>query len=268
MLRMAHDGPNGETLLRYERQVLFDGLGLEGQRALMGGKVLIVGLGGLGSWVAELLVRGGVGFLRLVDDDRVELSNIHRQALYDEADAGRSLWKVDAAAERLREIRGDVRIETVTERVGPGNIERLAEDVGVILDGTDNFPTRFLINDAAVKLGRPWVFAGVVGAEAQTMTVLPGQTACLRCILAPEPPQCPERSCRTVGVVGPAVSAVASFQAAEAMKILAGRAEKVSPYLLKFDLWSNTLQRVDVGQAARRADCPCCGQHEYEFLEP
>ncbi len=265
---MADDERQDDGLPRYERQIVFDGLGAGGQRSLMAGRVLIVGLGGLGSWAAELLVRAGVGFLRLVDDDSVALSNIHRQGLYDEADARRSVSKVAAAAGRLRRISRTVQVEPVAERVTPGNVERLAEDVDVILDGTDNFPTRFLLNDAAVKLARPWIFAGVVGAEAQTMTILPGQTPCLRCILDPEPPQSAERTCRSVGVVGPAVAAVASFQAAEAMKILAGRTDDISPYLVKFDLWANTMQRIDVARAGRQADCPCCGQHEYEFLEP
>ena len=265
---MADDERQDDGLLRYERQIVFDGLGADGQRSLMAGRVLVVGLGGLGSWAAELLVRAGVGFLRLVDDDSVELTNIHRQGLYDEADARRSLSKVAAAADRLRRISRAVRIEPVAERVTPANVERLAEDVDVILDGTDNFPTRFLINDAAVKLSRPWVFAGVVGAEAQTMAIIPARTPGLRCILDPEPPQSPERTCRNVGVVGPAVAAVASFQAAEAMKVLAGRIDLISPYLVKFDLWANTMQRIDVGRTGRRADCTCCGHHEYEFLEP
>jgi len=265
---MTRRDESPDVLSRYARQMVFDGLGVEGQRRLRAGRVMIVGLGGLGSWLAEMLARAGVGFLRLVDDDRVELTNIHRQALYDEADAGRGLSKVTAAAARLRRINGAVELDTRAERVTSANAEDLAADVDVILDGTDNFPTRFLLNDVAVKLSRAWVFAGVVGAEAQTMTILPGRTPCLRCILDPAPPRCPERTCRTAGVIGPAVAAVASVQAAEAVKILAGGTDDISPYLLKFNLWTNELQRIDLSGAGRRDECRCCGQHEYEFLEP
>ena len=265
---MTQDAQEPDALRRYERQIVFGGLGLEGQRSLMAGRVLVVGVGGLGSWAAELLVRAGVGFVRLADPDRVEPTNLPRQALYDEADAAESPPKVDAAAARLRQINGAVQIDAVARRVDRRNIEQLAGDVDVILDGTDNFPTRFLINDAAVKLGRPWVFAGVVAAEAQVMTIVPGLTPCLRCILPPEPPTCRERTCRSAGVIGPAVAAASSFQAAEAMKLLAGRADRVSEYLLKFDLWSNTLQRLHVGRARSDRQCLCCQDHEYEFLQP
>jgi adenylyltransferase/sulfurtransferase len=259
-------GRSGRTLelARYQRQVVLEDLGPGGQRALMRGRALIVGVGGLGSWTAELLARAGVGFLRLADDDRVDLTNIHRQALYDEWDARESALKVEAAAERLRQISGGLRVEPVAARAERGSIAALAADVDVILDGTDNFAARFLINDFAVKTARPWVFAGAVGSEAQTMTIVPGRTACLRCVLEEPPPPCLDPSCRSVGALGPAVAAAASFQAAEAMKILAGRSDSVSPYLTKFDVWTNSLQRLN---ALRREDCPCCRRREFEFLD-
>lgn len=183
-------GADSDNLLRYSRQIVFRDLGLEGQRKLMSGRVLVVGAGGLGTWAAELLTRAGVGLLRLADDDKVDLTNIHRQGLYDESDAEASKPKVQAAAERLARINAGAAIETINTRLERTNIDSLAGDVDVILDGTDNFATRFLINDYAVKYGKPWIFAGVVGAEGQMMTIVPGRTPCLRCIMDSPPPPC------------------------------------------------------------------------------
>ena len=170
----ASDG-TANNLARYARQVAFDGLGLTGQKKLASGRALIVGVGGLGSWVAELLARAGVGSLRLADPDKVDVTNIHRQALYSEADAAAGLFKVEAARRRLAEINSGVTVETAAERVDHRNIAALAADAGVVIDGTDNFAARFLINDYAVKTGRPWIFAGCIRAEWQTMAVLPGR---------------------------------------------------------------------------------------------
>jgi len=253
---------------RYQRQVIYPPLGAQGQRALAQGRVLIVGVGGLGSWAADLLVRGGVGYLRLVDDDKVDLTNLHRQDLFTERDASLGRYKVDAAKDRLARINGSATVEAVVDRLGPGNIAKLAKDIDVILDGTDNFGARFVINDFAVKTGRPWVFAGVVGAEAQTMTIVPGKTPCLRCVFDSPPPPCLDPTCRSVGVLGPAVANVAAIEALEAIKLLAGKAESVSPYLLKMDLWTNQLQRIDVAAAAANLNCPCCKQRHFEYLEP
>jgi adenylyltransferase/sulfurtransferase len=251
-------------MLRYDRQMAFPHLGAEGQRRLMSGRALIVGVGGLGSWVAELLARAGVGFLRLVDGDKVDLTNIHRQAMFTEADAAAGRFKAEAAAEYLKRTNVNVSVEAVAERLDAGNVARLARGVDLIIDGTDNFAARFVINDYAVKTGMPWIFAGVVGAESQTMTIMPGRTACLRCVFDSPPPPCVDPSCRTAGVLGPAVAAIASIEALEAMKILAGRAGDVSPYLLKMDLWRNTLQRID---AAANSNCPCCKKRQFDFLE-
>jgi len=254
-------------LARWQRQVAFAPLGLAGQRALSAARALVVGLGGLGSWSAELLARAGVGMLRLADDDKVELTNIHRQGLYDEANAAASLPKVAAAAARLKALNSRLMVEPVAVRVDKDNIEALADGMDLILDGTDNFATRFLINDFAVKTGRPWVFAGVIGAEAQTMTIVPGRTACLRCVLDGPPPPCTEKTCGNFGVLGPAVAAAAAFQACEAVKILSGRGDQISPYLVKFNLWDNTMQRLQTGKAGGQG-CRCCGQREFEYLEP
>ncbi len=252
---------------RYDRQTAFEQLGPAGQRRLGQARALIVGLGGLGCTVAELLARGGVGALRLVDDDTVQLVNLHRQILYDEADAAAGAQKVAAAAARLAKINREVRLEPVVARFGPDNAPALARDVDVIIDGTDNFATRFVINDLAVRDGLPWVFAGALGAECQTMTIVPGRTPCLRCVYESPPPSA-ELTCRTAGVIAPAVLAVAAVQAAEAMKILAGHVERASPFLLKFDFWANTVQRIDVAAACGDADCPCCKRRHFEFLCP
>ena len=248
--------------MRYDRQVAFKALGETGQRALGGGMALLVGLGGLGSHAASLLARAGVGTLRLVDPDRVDWTNLHRQALFTEPDASAGAAKVEAAAKHLKKINSEVSIEPIADSVNAANIERLAGGVDVILDGTDNFATRFIINDFAVKFERPWVFAGVLQAGGQVMPVLPRRTACLRCVY--ESPPDNAETCVTAGVLGPAVAAVAALLAGEALKILAGQLDRINPYLTRLDLWNNTVQRID---ARPRDDCPCCRKLEFEFLE-
>jgi len=258
-------GFDSELSARYARQVVFPELGIEGQRRLLAGRVLVVGVGGLGSWVAEFLARAGVGFLRLVDDDRVELVNLHRQALYLESDAEAGAPKALAAKERLARINRQAVVDAVVTRLGPSNMAALAEGIDLVVDGTDNFATRYAINDYSIKMGIPWIFAGVIRAEAQVMTILPGQSACLRCLLETPPPPCEDPNCRTSGILGPAVPAIAAIQAIEAIKVLSGGTGQVCPYLLKMDFWANSVQRV---AAQARPDCPCCGLHDYEFLEP
>jgi len=258
--------PAGNNFARYQRQTAFGPLAVAGQRRLAAGRVLIVGVGGLGSWAAELLARAGVGFLRLADADRVDRTNIHRQSLYDEDDARVRRPKVEAAAARLARINADVTVEPVAARLDADNVAALADGVDLILDGTDNFPSRFVLNDYAVQAGRPWVFAGVVGAEGQVLPVLPGRTACLRCLYDAPPPPCQDPSCQAAGVLGPAVAAISAVQAAEAVKILSGRIEAVRGHLLKLDLWRNTVQRIDTGSP--RADCECCVRRRFEYLHP
>jgi len=252
---------------RYDRQVIFEPLGLKGQQALRAGRALIVGVGGLGSWTAELLARAGVGKLRLVDDDKVDWTNLHRQTMYDEDDARAMRPKAQAAAEHLARINSSVSVEPIVERLTARNIADLAKDANVICDGTDNFAARFVINDYSVKFAVPWIFAGVVGAEAQIMSIVPGRGACLRCIFDAPPPPCMAPTCRGSGVLGPAVASVAAMQAAEAMKILAGRGDAVSGYLTKLDLWTNTVQRIDAASACKNVKCPCCKGRDFEFLE-
>jgi len=255
-----------ERRLRYDRQQAYVDLGAEGQERLSAARALIVGVGGLGSWLCELLARAGVGMLRLVDSDRVDWTNVHRQAMYDESDAEANRPKARAAARRLKRINSEITVEPLVAKMGADNIEELAGDADVILDGTDNFATRFLLNDYAVKANKPWVFAGVVRAEGQTMTVVPHRTACLRCIYEGPPPEGMELRAANVGVLGPAVAALASIEALEAMKILSGRLDAVSPYLLKLELWNNEVYRIDAAKASANLQCPCCVQGRFEYL--
>jgi len=260
------DSPRLTDAQRYIRQTAFDGLGPAGQAALAAGSALIVGTGGLGSWTAELLARAGVRRLRLVDDDAVDPTNLHRQAMYDESDAAAATPKALAAARHLARIASGVAVEPVVARLDAGNVDRLADGMEVVLDGTDNFATRFLLNDWCILHGRPWVFAGVVRAEGQVMTIIPGRTPCLRCIYESPPPPEEEVTARTAGVLGPAVATIAAIQAAEALKLLAGRAERANPRLLRLDLWTNVCRAVDVAAAAAGIDCPCCKRRRFEFL--
>jgi adenylyltransferase/sulfurtransferase len=251
---------------RYARQIRYRPLGEEGQRRLMRGRALVCGCGALGSLIANTLVRAGVGAVRIVDRDFVELSNLHRQVLFDEADAAAGLPKAIAAAEKLRTINASVAVEPVVADITAANIEDLCRDVDVLVDGTDNFETRFLINDAAVSRGLPWVYGGCVGAEGQTMTILPGQTACLRCLLPECPPPGSTPTCDTVGVLGPIVGVIASIEAGEAMKILSGNLAAVSQCLTVVDLWQNRLARIDLGRLRESADCPACKRGEFPWL--
>jgi len=252
---------------RYDRQVAFEGLGRAGQRRLAGGRALIVGVGGLGCVLAQWLARAGVGLLRLVDDDVVSLENLHRQILFDEADAAARRPKVVAAARWLGRINSDVRVEPVAARFDASTASGLIDGIDVILDGTDNFAARFVINDVAVRERLPWVFAGVVAAEAQTMTVRAGGRPCLRCIFDEPPPAAVNPTCQTAGVLGPAVGAIAAVEAMEAIKILAGRGDDTSRCLVKLDLWTNAVQRIDAVAACADVDCPCCVGRRFEFLD-
>jgi adenylyltransferase/sulfurtransferase len=258
---------------RYARQIAFTAFGAEGQARLAGSSVLVVGAGGLGSWASELLVRAGTGHLRLCDDDCVELSNLHRQSLYTEQDAAACRLKVEAAAAHLRAINSDCRIEPFAERIDRLTIYRAAKGVDVMIDCTDNFPTRFVLNDYAVKSGLPWVSAGVLGGEGQVLTFLPGQPPCLRCIMPSVPSCCggddlDGNACGQFGVLGPVVAVISAMQAAEAVKLLCGHREKANPMMVKMDLWNNTIQRIALSKLRPGRPCPCCEQHNYEYLEP
>ena len=249
----------------YARQTAFAPLGQAGQRRLKAARVLLVGVGGLGSWMAELLARSGVGLLRLVDDDRVSQTNLHRQTLYTPRDAANSAAKVTSAAQRLTEIAPHVAVEPHCDRLTPANAAQLAAGVDLILDGTDNFPARFLINDLAVREGIPWVLAGAAGAVGQVMAVRPGSGACLRCLYESPPPPEMELTAQTLGVIPPIVAGIASLAAGEAFKLLTQESADCSQVLLQLDMWQGTAKRLS---PVRREECPCCSRRCFPFLEP
>lgn len=248
---------------RYSRQILFQPIGEEGQKKLLTAKVVILGCGALGTAQANALVRAGLGVLRIVDRDYVEESNLQRQSLFDESDARESLPKAIAAERKLKQINSHVRAEGVVADATSRNIEELVRGFDVILDGTDNFETRYLLNDVSVKLGIPWIYGAVVASSAVTMTILPGHGPCLSCVF-PDAPAGLHETCDTVGVIGPAAAWTAAIQVTEALKILLGREHELHGMLLGFDIWHNRAQQV---RPKRDADCKTCGQRIFTYLE-
>ncbi|HPM79125.1 MAG TPA: ThiF family adenylyltransferase [Candidatus Anammoximicrobium sp.] len=258
---------NDRSLDRYIPQIRYPGLGAEGQRRLLASRALVCGCGGLGSVLANTLARAGVGRLRIVDRDFLELDNLHRQVLYDERDVASGLPKAVAAEARLRKINSQVEIEAIVASVDPTTIGRLLEGVDVILDGTDNFETRFLLNDAAVKFGIPWVYGGCVATEGQTMTILPGETPCLRCLLQDVPPAGSTATCHSAGILAPIVNIIGSLEACEAIKILSGHREAISRSLQVFELWDNRVRQVNLASLRETVNCPTCRQSDFPWLE-
>jgi adenylyltransferase/sulfurtransferase len=226
----------------------------------------VCGCGALGSVVAETLVRAGVGFTRVVDRDFLELNNLQRQVLFDEQDVADGLPKAIAAANKLRQVNSSVEIEPVVADVTHHNIAALARDVDLILDGSDNFAVRFLLNDFAVKYQKPWIYAGCIGAEGQTMTILPGESACLACLMADVPPPGTTPTCDTAGIIGPIIGAIASIEASEALKILSGHREAVSRRLTIIDLWDNQFRSVDLARLRENSDCRACQHRQFVWL--
>jgi adenylyltransferase/sulfurtransferase len=245
----------------------FAGIGEEGQRRLLDSHVTLCGCGALGTVLANALVRGGVGHLRLVDRDFIETSNLQRQVLFDEHDVAENLPKAEAAARKLGAINSSVHVEPVVTDIDRTNILELVEDADLILDGTDNFEIRYLINDVAVKLGKPWVYGGSIGSHGQTMTILPGQTPCLRCVFEAAPAPGEAGTCETAGVLSPIVNIIASFQATEAFKILTGRREQINRELIYVDVWDNIQRRIKIAPLLGKVDCPCCRRRRFEWLE-
>lgn len=250
---------------RYSRQVIFPGIGAEGQARLGLAQVAVVGCGAIGTSVASLLARAGVGRLVIIDRDYVEPSNLQRQSLFDEADAAESLPKAVAAAKKIAAFNSSIAVRPEVADLTPENIEGLlgSEQLNLILDATDNFETRYLINDFAVKTRKPWIYAAAVGAYAVTMNIIPGETACLTCIF-PAPPEGTVETCDTAGILNSAVNLVASIQATEALKFLTGAHDKLRRTLLSFDLWSN--DRSEVAAARPRSDCQTCGHRDFIHL--
>ncbi len=255
------------SLERYSRQMRFAGIGEKGQRKLLDGCVTLCGCGALGTVLANALVRAGVGHVRIVDRDFIETHNLQRQILFDENNVAANLPKAEAAARKLRMVNSSVTIEPVVTDIDRTNIEELCKDADVILDGTDNFEVRYLINDVAVKHAKPWVYGGSIGSHGQTMTILPGQTPCLRCVFEAAPAPGEAGTCETAGVLGPIVSIVASFQAAEAFKLLTGQIDRVNRDLIYVDVWENITRRIKVAPLLGKVDCPCCRRRRFEWLD-
>ncbi len=249
---------------RYSRQIRFAPLGAEGQQRIASARVAMIGLGALGSVQAELLARAGVGSLRLVDRDFVELSNLQRQTLYDESDAAEALPKAVAAARRLARVNSSITIEPVVSDLSPANIEETLEGVDLILDATDNFETRYLINDFAVREGIAWVYGAAVASYGIKLAIVPGVTACFRCVY-PEPPRGAQPTCETEGVLGPVTGAIAALQAGDALKILACGGESVSARMTMIDVWTGQMRQT--AAPGRDPDCPCCARREFPHLD-
>lgn len=245
----------------------FPGVGVEGQQRLRSARVTLCGCGALGTVLANALVRAGVGFLRVIDRDFIETHNLQRQVLFDETDVTSNLPKAEAAARKLRQINSEVTIEAVVTDIDRTNIVELAQDADLILDGTDNFEVRYLINDVAVKLGKPWVYGGCIGSHGQTMTILPEQTPCLRCVIPAGPGPGEGATCETAGVLGPTVNIVASYQATEAIKILTGHLETINRDLIYFDCWDNVFKKFSIAKLRDKSNCVCCVQKKFEWLE-
>jgi adenylyltransferase/sulfurtransferase len=255
--------PVDQALSRYARQVSFPGIGAQGQLALLEARVTIIGVGATGSVLANHLARAGVGHLRLVDRDFIELNNLQRQTLFDEDDVAAMLPKAVAAGRKLRRINSQIEIEDLVADVTPANIESFLAGADLVLDGTDNFAVRYLINDACVKLGLPWIYTGVLAAYGMSMTIRPGLTPCLRCIMGEIPAPGSVPTCDTAGIIGPIVALLGSISAAEALKVLTGSGT-LNPGMVHVDLWESTFDRFDLG--GPRPDCPTCGQHQFPFL--
>ena len=251
---------------RYSRQVLFEGIGKEGQVRLARSKVVIIGCGALGAVQAETLARAGVGHLVLVDRDFVEESNLQRQIMFDESDALKRLPKAVAAAARIARVNSDIQVDPMVTDVTFENIEEVIAGANLVLDGTDNFETRFLINDACIKANISWVYGAAVGSYGLTMTVVPGQTPCIRCVLEgmPEPGSGP--TCDTAGVIMPIVTTIASIQAAEALKLLTGHVQKLHRSLIRINVWDFEVNRLDLSDFDGVEQCPACGRGEFEYL--
>jgi molybdopterin/thiamine biosynthesis adenylyltransferase len=258
---MSGDQKAPSLTSRYAKQFMFGGIGSAGQGRILRSHVTVVGLGALGTVIAEQLARAGVGHLRLIDRDFVELSNLQRQTLFQEQDARERLPKAVAAATRLQSINSEIEIKPVIADVTPRNVEQLLAGSDVVLDGTDNLETRFLINDVCIKLNIPWVYGGALGAMGSTMTIVPGRTACLRCLIDHAPPPGVMASCDTEGVLAAVTGVVASVECAEALKLLTGHTPQGG--LLNIDVWERDFREVEV---ERRRDCPACVAHQFEYL--
>jgi molybdopterin/thiamine biosynthesis adenylyltransferase len=252
---------------RYQRQTLFAPVGVAGQRRLLASRVVLVGCGATGSVIATYLTRAGIGRLDVLDRDFVERTNLQRQLLYTDADAEEALPKAVAAVHALRAINPEIEIQGYVSDLNAGNVSALLSPATLVMDGTDNFETRYLINDACVRQGTPWIYSGAVGSHGMTMTVRPGVSACFRCVFPASPPPGAAATCDTAGVLGPAVGMVASLAAAEAIKLLVGDEAALNPGLVHFDAWQLTFHTVALARRTGERSCPCCVDHRFPYLD-
>ena len=248
---------------RYSRQVLYPGIGERGQKRLAGAHVAVVGCGATGAAAASLLARAGVGTLTLIDRDFVEESNLQRQVLFDEADAREALPKAEAARRKIAQFNNRTAVQAHVADLVPSNIHTLLDGAAILLDATDNFETRYLLNDYSVEQRRPWIYAAAVGAYASTMNILPGETACLACLF-PRPPAGTVETCDTSGILNTAVNFAASVEVTEALKFLVGAQDKMRRTLLGRDLWTN--DQAEINAASPRHECAVCQQRDFAFL--
>jgi len=251
---------------RYSRQILFPFIGVEGQRKISASSAVVVGCGALGSVTASLLARAGVGRLRVIDRDFVEVSNLQRQVLFDEDDAREARPKAAAAADKLSRVNPSIEVEGIVTDVNPDNVVDLTRGFSLILDGTDNFETRFLLNDVSVRHDIPWIYAACLGSYGLTMNILPGETACLSCVMESAPPPGSVPTCDTAGILGPVVSIVSGLQSTEALKLLSGNREALSRELVSIDGWTQVMTRVEVPRGGGRRRCATCDGLEFLWL--
>lgn len=256
-----------KNLERYSRQILFPGIGEEGQRKLLKSYVVLIGCGALGTVIASSLTRAGVGRLKIVDRDFVEENNLQRQILFDENDFKENLPKAVAAQKKLEKINSDVQIDSLVTDVNSTNIEGIIADADLVMDGTDNFETRYLINDACVRHKIPWVYGACVSSYGLSMTIIPYQTPCLRCVLETAPPAGATPTCDTAGVMGSIVNTIASLQVTEGLKILTQNWKALRTEIVMIDIWEGSFTKVDISNSRETSNCPTCKQGKFEFLE-
>lgn len=249
---------------RYSRQILFQQIGKSGQEKLLNSRVLLVGCGALGASHAEILARAGVGFVRIVDRDFVEFSNLQRQTLFSESDAKERLPKAIAAQNRIAEINSEIEVEAIVADINNSNVESFLEDVDLVLDGTDNFQIRYLLNDACVKNNKTWIYGAAVSSYGTTMTIFPFESPCLRCIFEEMPNAASAPTCDTTGVIQPIITSISAIQTTEALKILTGNRDKLHKSLVQIDVWENEWRKIKLG--APNEDCETCAKRNFEFL--
>jgi len=256
-----------QSLERYSRQILFQHIDEDRQKKLIDSTVLLIGCGALGTVSSSYLVRAGIGQLRIIDRDFIEENNLQRQILFDEDDILENVPKAIAAQKKLQRINPNIKVEGFVTDINYSNIEELTKDVDIIIDGTDNFETRFLVNDYCVKNSLPWVYGACIGSRGVVMNIIPSKTPCLRCVFETIPQMGSFPTCDTAGVIGPIAGIIASFQVTEAIKILTGNYDSVNKNLLEIDVWETNFRQIDISELKDTNSCPTCKLHNYEFLE-